>query len=58
MPDLKKYDLVIASTPARLIADTNEAISVGYVPRGGAINVDGTWFQSIYLRPKTKKPKK
>lgn len=55
---MKKYDLVIAHNPETLIKTTNEAIEVGYVPRGGAINVDGTWFQSIYLRPKIKKTKK
>ena len=55
---MKKYDLVITNNPADLIKITNEAIELGYVPRGGVIEVQGTYMQSIYLRPEPQKSKK
>ncbi len=55
---MKKYDLVIENNPADLIKTTNAAIDLGYVPRGGVIEVSGTYMQSIYLRPKPQKKKK
>ena len=49
---MKKYDLVIADSPAELISVTNEAIDHGYYPKGGMSEIAGKYFQTIYLREK------
>ncbi len=48
----KKYDLVISPSLPGLIETVNEAISVGYYPKGGMLAVEGKYVQTIYLRDK------
>jgi hypothetical protein len=47
---MKKYDLVIQPTLESLIQIVNEAIEVGYYPKGGMQEVNGKFVQTIYLR--------
>ena len=47
---MKKYDLVISLSLEELIQVVNEAIKVGYYPKGGMQLVEGKYVQTIYLR--------
>ena len=51
---LKKYDLVIKQDLLELIETVNQAVEVGYYPKGGmqVIHQHGTpmYIQTIYLR--------
>jgi len=47
---MKKYDLVISLSLEELIQVVNEAIQVGYYPKGGMQLVEGKYVQTIYLR--------
>lgn len=47
---MKKYDLVIAITLLELITIVNEAVEMGYYPKGGMQQVDGKFIQTIFLR--------
>ena len=49
---MKKYNLVIESTPQALIETVNVALSHGYYPKGGVILIEGKLIQAIYLRDK------
>ena len=51
---MKKYDLVISLTLQGLIDTVNEAIEVGYYPKGGMQVVEGKYVQTIYLRDEEK----
>lgn len=54
MSNLKKYDLVIKADLIELIGLVNEAVEMGYYPKGGmqVIQQHGTpmYVQTIYLR--------
>jgi len=54
MSNLKKYDLVISSELSALIETVNQAVEVGYYPKGGmqVIQQGQTpmYIQTIYLR--------
>ena len=47
---MKKYDLVICLSLEELIQVVNQAIEVGYYPKGGMQLVEGNYVQTIYLR--------
>ncbi len=51
---MKKYDLVISLTLEDLIRVVNEAVAVGYYPKGGMQLVEGKYVQTIYLRDEDK----
>lgn len=51
---MKKYDLVISLTLEDLIRVVNEAVAVGYYPKGGMQLVEGKYVQTIYLRDEEK----
>lgn len=46
--DLKQYDLVIEDTLENLISVTNQAVSLGYVPKGGMLFIENKYLQPIY----------
>lgn len=52
--NLKKYDLVIKSDLAELIIVVNQAVELGYYPKGGmqVVHQHGTpmYVQTIYFR--------
>ncbi len=47
---MKKYDVVISENLAELITIVNEAILLGYYPKGGILFVENKFIQTIYLR--------
>lgn len=47
---MKRYDVVIKDNLIDLITTVNEAIDIGYYPKGGIIHIDGKFIQTIYLR--------
>lgn len=49
---MKRYDIVIKSTLAELVKVVNEAVEVGYYPKGGILHIDGQYIQTIFLREK------
>ena len=58
MSNLKRYDLVIKSDLAELIKTVNEAVELGYYPKGGVQVIQQigvpTYVQTIYLREERK----
>jgi hypothetical protein len=54
MSSLKKYDLVIKSELTELITTVNQAVEMGYYPKGGMQVIQQgqvpTYVQTIYLR--------
>jgi hypothetical protein len=54
MSNLKKYDLVISSELSALIETVNQAVEVGYYPKGGMQVIQQgqvpMYIQTIYLR--------
>lgn len=56
MSNLKKYDLVIKSELSELIETVNQAVEVGYYPKGGMQVIQQgqvpMYIQTIYLREK------
>ena len=54
MSNLKKYDLVISSELSALIETVNQAVEMGYYPKGGMQVIQQgqvpTYVQTIYLR--------
>ena len=56
MSNLKKYDLVISSELSALIETVNQAVEVGYYPKGGMQVIQQgqvpMYIQTIYLREK------
>lgn len=54
MSNLKKYDLVIKADLTELIETVNQAVEMGYYPKGGMQVIQQgqvpTYVQTIYLR--------
>ncbi len=57
---MKRYDVVIEPTLVELIKVVNDAVEVGYYPKGGILHINGTFIQTIFLRDKeeVEKPNK
>lgn len=49
---MKRYDVVIKPTLKELIQVVNDAVEVGYYPKGGILHIDGQYIQTIFLREK------
>jgi len=49
---MKRYDIVIKPTLKELIEVVNDAVEVGYYPKGGILHIDGQYIQTIFLREK------
>lgn len=49
---MKRYDVVIKPTLKELIEVVNDAVEVGYYPKGGILYIDGQYIQTIFLREK------
>lgn len=49
---MKRYDVVIKPTLVELIKVVNDAVEVGYYPKGGILHIDGQYIQTIFLREK------
>lgn len=52
MEKLKRYDVVMKPTLIELIKVVNEAVEVGYYPKGGILYIDSRYIQTIFLREK------
>lgn len=52
MEKMKRYDVVMRSNLVDLINVVNEAVEVGYYPKGGILYIEGQYIQTIFLREK------